>query len=85
MKFNKKEIPSADSLVPRRSGKNIIMRGRWSMKTGWKWGEECETRSRINHGGRQERSSEGQENEWKYGAAGVGDGEIFRNSQRSGV
>ena len=30
-------------------------------------------RDRIRYGERQERSPEGEENEWKYGAAGVGD------------
>lgn len=35
--------------------------------------------------GRQERSSEGQENEWKYAAAGMGLGGISRKSQRPGM
>jgi hypothetical protein len=36
-------------------------------------GNRREKGVRIRYGERQERSPEGEENEWKYGAAGVGD------------
>ena len=57
IKFNKTEVQSENASISLQKGNKTIMRGRGRKR-------------RITYGERQERSPEGQENEWKYAAAG---------------
>ena len=65
MKFNKKEGPSRETLIPLRGGYKMIMvsRGR---KCPWCENERGGEMERIRYEDRNERSLEGQESEWKY-------------------
>ena len=69
-KLNKKEGPSVDASIPLRRGNKIITRCRerkgpvWEREMGG--GKGC----KIRYGMRQERRTEGQENELKYTAVG---------------
>jgi hypothetical protein len=58
--------------IPPRRGNKIIIRGRERAELGWEEGGEKGGSVRIRYGTRQKRSPEGQENEFKYTAAGGG-------------
>jgi len=64
-KFIRKEGPSEDTSIPLRRGNKIIIGGRGKKERSWR-------RGRVRCKVRQERSPEGQENEWKYAHTGVG-------------
>jgi hypothetical protein len=62
-----KKGPSEGASIPLRSGDKIIMRGRGKERL---LGKKGERKSGEGIGiGRQERSTKGQENEWKFTAA----------------
>ena len=72
-KFNNKEGPSEDASIPLRRGNKIITGGRGRVGPGSEMGVEEEKGMVVRNGGQQqERSPEGQENEWTCAASGVG-------------
>jgi hypothetical protein len=71
--FNKKEGSREDVLIPLRRGNKIIIGGKRREEPGRKRDREGKRgtgkeEQNLVWLGRQERSSEGQENEWKYTA-----------------
>ena len=65
----KKEGPSEYTTIPLRMRNKIITGGRRKEGNGGR--VKGRNGGRIQYGRRQERSPVGEENEWKYAAAGV--------------
>lgn len=76
-KLGKKEDTSEDASILCRQGNKITMEGKENEGSQWervgegkKWGkDQIWRKTEIKYWGRKKRSSQGQENQWKYSCA----------------